>query len=107
MKKLIEIRNLTKWFHTGTTRLGKREVVRAVDDVSFHIQQREVYTQINASLRHQSKALGHKVPEVSVCLRRGICQRMIYAVNPGNHGQGIQNKASIEFGCDLSREGWT
>jgi oligopeptide/dipeptide ABC transporter ATP-binding protein len=42
VKKLIEIRNLTKWFHTGTTRLGKREVVRAVDDVSFHIQQREV-----------------------------------------------------------------
>jgi len=42
VKKLIEVRNLKKWFHTGTTRLGKREMVRAVDDVSFHIQQQEV-----------------------------------------------------------------
>jgi oligopeptide/dipeptide ABC transporter ATP-binding protein len=42
VEKLIEVRNLKKWFHTGTTRLGKREAVRAVDDVSFHIYQREV-----------------------------------------------------------------
>jgi ABC-type oligopeptide transport system ATPase subunit len=39
---VIEVKNLKKWFWTGSARVGKREAVRAVDDVSFHIKKREV-----------------------------------------------------------------
>jgi peptide/nickel transport system ATP-binding protein/oligopeptide transport system ATP-binding protein len=42
LERLVEVRNLQKWFWSGTTRIGKREAVRAVDDVSFHIDRREV-----------------------------------------------------------------
>jgi len=39
---LIEVKNLKKWFWTGALLLGKKEPVRAVDDVSFYIKKREV-----------------------------------------------------------------
>lgn len=42
MDKTIEVKNLKKWFWTGTARRGRKEAVRAVDDVSFSIQRREV-----------------------------------------------------------------
>jgi len=42
MEKLIEVKNLKKWFLMGGTLLGKKEAVRAVDDVSFYIKKREV-----------------------------------------------------------------
>ena len=42
MEKTVEVKNLKKWFWTGTNRPGKGEAVRAVDDVSFHINKREV-----------------------------------------------------------------
>jgi len=39
---LIEVKNLKKWFMTGGVRFGKKEAVRAVDDVSFSIKKGEV-----------------------------------------------------------------
>jgi len=42
IEKLIEVKNLKKWFWTGGVLLGKKEAVRAVDDVSFYIKKREV-----------------------------------------------------------------
>jgi peptide/nickel transport system ATP-binding protein/oligopeptide transport system ATP-binding protein len=42
VEKLVEVKNLKKWFWTGTNRPGRGEAVRAVDDVSFHIDKREV-----------------------------------------------------------------
>jgi oligopeptide/dipeptide ABC transporter ATP-binding protein len=42
VEKTVEVKNLKKWFWTGTNRPGKGEAVRAVDDVSFHINKREV-----------------------------------------------------------------
>jgi len=42
MEKLIEVKNLKKWFWMGGTVFGKKEAVRAVDNVSFYIKKREV-----------------------------------------------------------------
>ncbi len=42
MEKLIEVKNLKKWFWRGGVLFGKKEAVRAVDDVSFYIKKREV-----------------------------------------------------------------
>lgn len=42
MKKLIEVRNLKKWFYVGKAVAGKRKALRAVDGVSFFIHDREV-----------------------------------------------------------------
>ena len=42
MEKLVEVKNLKKWFWTGNMLLGKKESVRAVDDVSFYIKKREI-----------------------------------------------------------------
>jgi len=41
-KKLIEVKNLKKWFYIGKSIAGKREALRAVDDVSFFINHKEV-----------------------------------------------------------------
>jgi len=35
MSKLIEVKNLRKWFYVGKIVAGKREALRAVDGVSF------------------------------------------------------------------------
>lgn len=42
MENLVEIRNLKKYFWTGGGAFRKKEAVRAVDDVSFYIQKREI-----------------------------------------------------------------
>ncbi len=42
MNKIIEVKNLKKWFSVGKTIAGKKEALRAVDDVSFFINRREV-----------------------------------------------------------------
>ncbi len=42
MEKLIEVKNLKKWFLMGGRLWGKKEAVRAVDDVSFYIKKKEV-----------------------------------------------------------------
>jgi oligopeptide/dipeptide ABC transporter ATP-binding protein len=39
---LVEVRHLVKLFSSGAGRFGKRELLHAVDDVSFTIQRREV-----------------------------------------------------------------
>ncbi len=42
MEKLIEVKNLKKWFWISGGGPGKKEAVKAVDDVSFHINKKEV-----------------------------------------------------------------
>jgi len=42
MDKLIEVKNLKKWFPVGKDATGKREILRAVDDISFYINRKEV-----------------------------------------------------------------
>ncbi|MBN2325430.1 MAG: ABC transporter ATP-binding protein [Spirochaetes bacterium] len=42
MKPLLSVRHLTKWFDVGKTGPGKKEVLKAVDDVSFSINRGEV-----------------------------------------------------------------
>jgi len=42
LEKLIEISNLRKWFTSGKNPFGEKEIVRAVDGVSFYIKKREV-----------------------------------------------------------------
>jgi len=39
---LVEVKNLKKWFWTGSAFGGRKQAVRAVDDVSFSIAHREV-----------------------------------------------------------------
>ncbi|PKP54701.1 ABC transporter ATP-binding protein, partial [Candidatus Atribacteria bacterium HGW-Atribacteria-1] len=38
----VEVKNLKKWFWMGKSPLGKKEAVRAVDDVSFYVKKKEV-----------------------------------------------------------------
>ena len=42
MKKLVEIKNLKKYFWVGGGPFKKKEAVRAIDDVSFYINEREI-----------------------------------------------------------------
>jgi len=42
LDKLIEVKNLKKYFNTGKTFFSKGEYVRAVDDISFYIKRREI-----------------------------------------------------------------
>ena len=42
MEKLVEINNLKKYFWTGGGPFKKKEAVRAIDDVSFYINEREI-----------------------------------------------------------------
>jgi len=42
MEKLVEVRNLKKYFLTGGGPFGEKDAVRAVDDVSFYIKKKEV-----------------------------------------------------------------
>jgi len=42
MEKLVEVKSLKKWFWMGKSPLGKKEAVRAVDDVSFYVKKKEV-----------------------------------------------------------------
>ena len=42
MGKLIEVKNLKKWFWAGSAFGGRKQAVRAVDDVSFSIARREI-----------------------------------------------------------------
>ncbi len=42
MGNLIEVKNLKKWFWAGSVIGGRKQAVRAVDDVSFSIARREI-----------------------------------------------------------------
>ena len=42
MENLVEVNNLTKWFWAGSVFGGRKQAVRAVDDVSFSIAHREI-----------------------------------------------------------------
>jgi len=42
MEKLVEIKNLKKYFRTGGGPFKTKEVVRAIDDISFYINEREI-----------------------------------------------------------------
>jgi oligopeptide/dipeptide ABC transporter ATP-binding protein len=42
VEKLIEVKNLKKWFWAGSVFGGRKQAVRAVDDVSFSIAPREI-----------------------------------------------------------------
>ncbi|HXL02285.1 MAG TPA: ABC transporter ATP-binding protein [Candidatus Atribacteria bacterium] len=42
MDKLIEVKNLKKWFPIGKDVAGKKAILKAVDDVSFFINRKEV-----------------------------------------------------------------
>jgi len=42
MERLVEVKNLKKYFWGGGRLSGKKEAVRAVDDVTFHIEKGEV-----------------------------------------------------------------
>ncbi len=42
MEISVEVKNLKKWFWTGRSAPGKKEAVRAVEGVSFHINKKEV-----------------------------------------------------------------
>jgi len=42
MEKLVEVKNLKKYFLTGKGPFGRKTVVRAVDDVSFYIKKKEI-----------------------------------------------------------------
>ncbi|GAB4117058.1 MAG: dipeptide ABC transporter ATP-binding protein [Candidatus Caldatribacteriota bacterium] len=42
MEKLVEVRNIKKWFLIGKSPLGKKELVKAVDGVSFYIKKKEI-----------------------------------------------------------------
>ncbi len=49
MGKLIEVKNLKKWFWTGSAFGGRKQAVRAVDDVSFSIARREILGMVGES----------------------------------------------------------
>jgi len=42
MEKSVEVKNLKKWFWIGKSPLDKKKAVRAVDDVSFYVEKKEV-----------------------------------------------------------------
>jgi len=42
VENLVEVNNLTKWFWAGSVFGGRKQAVRAVDDVSFSIAHREI-----------------------------------------------------------------
>jgi oligopeptide/dipeptide ABC transporter ATP-binding protein len=42
MEPLIRVQNLCKWFDAGKSQIGKKEILMAVDDVSFSIEKGEV-----------------------------------------------------------------
>lgn len=42
MKKIVEIKNLKKYFPIGSSPFKKKEFVKAVDDISFSINEREI-----------------------------------------------------------------
>jgi peptide/nickel transport system ATP-binding protein/oligopeptide transport system ATP-binding protein len=42
VEKLVEVKNLKKWFWAGSAFGGRKQAVRAVDDVSFSIARREI-----------------------------------------------------------------
>jgi len=42
MEPLVRVQNLCKWFDAGKSQIGKKDTLRAVDDVSFSIEKGEV-----------------------------------------------------------------
>ncbi len=49
MEKLLEVKNLKKYFLIGNKINGKKEYVKAVDNISFHINKREILGMVGES----------------------------------------------------------
>lgn len=49
MEKLIEVKNLKKWFSTGSSTYKKKESVKAVDGVSLYIGKKEILSLVGES----------------------------------------------------------
>lgn len=49
MENLVEVKNLKRWFITGGAIWGKKEILRAVDGVSFRIGRREILSLVGES----------------------------------------------------------
>lgn len=49
MENILEVKNLKKWFATNETTFGKKEVVKAIDDISFSIKKRETLSLVGES----------------------------------------------------------
>ena len=49
MEKLVEVKNLKKWFLTGSSTCKKKESVKAVDGVSLYIEKKEILSLVGES----------------------------------------------------------
>ncbi len=49
MENILEVKNLKKWFTTNETTFGKKEIVKAIDDISFDIKKRETLSLVGES----------------------------------------------------------
>ncbi len=49
MENLLEVKDLKKWFVTNESTFGKREIVKAIDGISFDIKKRETLSLVGES----------------------------------------------------------
>ncbi len=49
MENLLEVKDLKKWFITNESTFGKREIVKAIDGISFDIKKRETLSLVGES----------------------------------------------------------
>ncbi len=49
MENILEVKDLKKWFTTGESALGKKEIVKAIDGISFNINKKETLSLVGES----------------------------------------------------------
>ncbi len=49
MENILEVKDLKKWFTTGESTLGKKEIVKAIDGISFSINKKETLSLVGES----------------------------------------------------------
>ncbi len=49
MENILEVKNLKKWFVTNETTFGKKEIVKAVDGITFEIKKKETLSLVGES----------------------------------------------------------